>query len=155
MCKLHEVFHKSNPNPYHQPKNPQFKLQQVAVEYINLVAPVATTPLSLYLSSRTVNLHRQKRQHSRNQLSPSTFNIMYRGFLLGRGSVPVFFQPAHSTDAADLVKDALVNDCVGLRIIGDVNAEIRILGLTSPSVQVSCLILNEGEDIVGCKLRKR
>ncbi|KAJ0576251.1 hypothetical protein HanOQP8_Chr05g0179741 [Helianthus annuus] len=59
------------------------------------------------------------------------------------------------TDAADLVKDALVNDWVELRIIGDVNAEIRILGLTSPSVQVSCLILNvvlnEGEDIVGCK----
>ncbi|MFS7931342.1 hypothetical protein Hanom_Chr04g00354831 [Helianthus anomalus] len=55
------------------------------------------------------------------------------------------------TDAADLVKDAMVNDRVELRIIGHVNAEIRIIGLTSPSVQVSCLILNEGEDIVGFK----
>ncbi|KAF5814169.1 hypothetical protein HanRHA438_Chr03g0118681 [Helianthus annuus] len=41
------------------------------------------------------------------------------------------------TDAADLVKDALVNDRVELWIIGDVSAEIRILGLTSPSVQTS------------------
>lgn len=84
----------------------------------------------------------------------STFNIMYRGIPLGRGTVPGFYQPAHSVrrvqtmvsvdrvnlmqaDAVDLIRDVSVNDRVDLRIMGDVNAKIRILGLTSPSVQVS------------------
>ncbi|KAL8537953.1 hypothetical protein ACS0TY_000046 [Phlomoides rotata] len=38
-------------------------------------------------------------------------------------------------DAADLVRDASLNDRVELRIVGDVGAKIRILGLTSPGVQ--------------------
>lgn len=84
----------------------------------------------------------------------STFIIMYRGNPLGRGTVPGFYQPAHSvrqvqttvsvdrvnllqTDAADLISDATVNDRVELRIMGDVKAKIRIIGLTSPAVQVS------------------
>lgn len=84
----------------------------------------------------------------------STFNIMYRGIPLGRGIVPGFYQPAHSVrqvqttvtvdrvnllqaDAADLIRDASYNDRVELRIMGDVRAKIRIVGLTSPAVQVS------------------
>lgn len=79
---------------------------------------------------------------------------MYRGIPLGRGSVPGFYQPAHSvrrveslvnvervnllqTDAANLLRDVTINDRVELRIMGDVSAKIKILGLTSPSVQVS------------------
>ncbi|CDO97513.1 unnamed protein product [Coffea canephora] len=79
---------------------------------------------------------------------------MYRGIPLGRGTVPGFYQPAHSvrqvqttiavdrvnllqTDAADLLRDATVNDRVELRVLGDVGAKIRILGFTSPGVQVS------------------
>ncbi|KAM0063953.1 putative Late embryogenesis abundant protein, LEA_2 subgroup [Helianthus debilis subsp. tardiflorus] len=135
-----------------KPKKPQFELQQVAVEYINLAAPVATTA-SLSLAIRL--LFTAKNDNTVGiKYGTSTFNIMYRGIPLGRGSVPGFFQPAHSvrqvqttvtvdrvnlmqTDAADLVKDALVNDRVELRILGDISAEIRILGLTSPSVQAS------------------
>ncbi|XP_076960255.1 uncharacterized protein LOC143636575 [Bidens hawaiensis] len=88
------------------------------------------------------------------QYGTSTLSIMYRGIPLGRGTVPGFFQPAHSVrqiqttvivdrvnlmqaDAADLIKDATVNDRVELKIMGDVNAKIRILGLNSPSVQAS------------------
>ncbi|KAL0284810.1 UNVERIFIED_CONTAM: Luminal-binding protein 5 [Sesamum calycinum] len=84
----------------------------------------------------------------------STFTIMYRGIPLGRGVVPGFFQPAHSVrrietaivvdrvnllqaDAADLLRDASLNDRVELRVVGDVGAKIRILGFTSPGVQSS------------------
>lgn len=40
-------------------------------------------------------------------------------------------------DAAELVRDAELNDRVELRVLGDVGAKIRILGFTSPAVQVS------------------
>ncbi|KAG5625520.1 hypothetical protein H5410_010738 [Solanum commersonii] len=82
------------------------------------------------------------------------FTIMYRGIPLGRGSVPAFYQPAHSikrvettivvdrvnllqADATDLIRDAALNDRVELRVLGDVGAKIRILGFTSPGVEVS------------------
>lgn len=84
----------------------------------------------------------------------SRFTVMYRGIPLGKGTVPGFFQAAHSVrqvettvavdrvnlmqaDAANLVRDASVNDRVELRVLGDVGAKIRILGVTSPGVQVS------------------
>ncbi|KAG9130557.1 hypothetical protein Leryth_011810 [Lithospermum erythrorhizon] len=38
-------------------------------------------------------------------------------------------------DAADLIRDAALNDRVALRVVGDVGAKIRILGFTSPGVQ--------------------
>ncbi|XP_076939344.1 uncharacterized protein LOC143608002 [Bidens hawaiensis] len=135
-----------------KPKKPQFELQQVAVQYINLAAPVATTA-SLSLAIRM--LFTAKNDNTVGiQYGTSTLSIMYRGIPLGRGTVPGFFQPAHSirqiqttvivdrvnlmqADAADLIKDATVNDRVELKIMGDVNAKIRILGLNSPSVQAS------------------
>ncbi|KAA8545548.1 hypothetical protein F0562_020332 [Nyssa sinensis] len=84
----------------------------------------------------------------------SRFTVMYRGIPLGRGTVPGFYQAAHSVkqvettvavdrvnllqaDAADLIRDAALNDRVELRVLGDVGAKIRILGFTSPGVQVS------------------
>ncbi|KAF7128167.1 hypothetical protein RHSIM_Rhsim11G0132500 [Rhododendron simsii] len=84
----------------------------------------------------------------------SRFTVMYRGIPLGKGTVPGFFQAAHSVrqvettvavdrvnlmqaDAADLVRDASVNDRVELRVLGDVGAKIRILGVTSPGVQLA------------------
>lgn len=84
----------------------------------------------------------------------SRFTVMYRGIPLGRGAVPSFYQPAHSVrqvavnigvdrvnllqaDAADLVRDASLNDRVEFRVLGDVGAKIRIIGITSPGVQVS------------------
>lgn len=82
------------------------------------------------------------------------YNLVSFWFQQGRGSVPGFYQPAHSvrqlqttvtvdrvslmqSDAANLISDAMVNDRVELRIMGDVRAKIRIIGLTSPGVQVS------------------
>lgn len=84
----------------------------------------------------------------------SRFTVMYRGIPLGRGTVPSFYQPAHSVrqvavniavdrvnllqaDAADLIRDASLNDRVEFRVFGDVGAKIRIIGITSPGVQVS------------------
>lgn len=84
----------------------------------------------------------------------SRFTVMYRGIPLGRASVPGFFQPAHSVreisttvavdrvnllqaDAADLVKDASLNDRVELRVLGDVGAKIHVMSFDSPGVQVS------------------
>ncbi|KAI3752785.1 hypothetical protein L2E82_24822 [Cichorium intybus] len=137
-----------------KPKKPQFDLQQVGVQYINLAAPV-NTPSTASLSLAIRMLFTAKNDNKVGiKYGVSTFNIMYRGIPLGRGTVPGFYQPAHSVrrvqttvtvdrvnllqaDAANLVRDASLNDRVELRIMGDVNAKIRILGLTSPSVQAS------------------
>ncbi|XP_073310099.1 uncharacterized protein [Primulina huaijiensis] len=90
----------------------------------------------------------------------SRFTVMYRGIPLGRGTIPAFFQPAHSVtrvettisvdrvnllqaDAADLVRDASLNDRVELRVVGDVGAKIRILGFNSPEVQVISIVLDK------------
>lgn len=72
---------------------------------------------------------------------------------MGKASVPGFYQEAHSvrqvvaniivdrvnlmqTDAADLIRDASLNDRVELRVLGDVGAKIRVLSFDSPRVQV-------------------
>nr|CAD1837568.1 unnamed protein product [Ananas comosus var. bracteatus] len=85
---------------------------------------------------------------------PTAFDVMYRGVPLGVAAVPGFEQPAHSTrlvqtrfsvdrfnvlqsDALDLLRDAALNDRVDLRLTGDVDANIRLLGFTSPRVRVS------------------
>lgn len=84
----------------------------------------------------------------------SRFTVMYRGIPLGKASVPGFYQEAHSVrqvvatiavdrvnllqaDAADLIRDASLNDRVELRVLGDVGAKIRVLSFDSPGVQVS------------------
>ncbi|GKB81305.1 late embryogenesis abundant protein, LEA-14 [Tanacetum coccineum] len=141
-----------------KPKKPQFNLQQVSVQYISLTplnpqttSPTLPTSASLSLA---VNLLFTAKNDNKVGIKygVSTFNIMYRGIPLGRGSVPGFYQPAHSvrrvesrvnvervnllqTDAANLLRDVTVSDRVELRIMGDVSAKIKILGLTSPSVQ--------------------
>jgi uncharacterized protein (DUF4213/DUF364 family) len=78
---------------------------------------------------------------------------MYRGIPLGKASVPGFYQEAHTTrqvvatigvdrvnllqaDAADLIRDASLNDRVELRVLGDVGAKIRVMNFESPNVQV-------------------
>ena len=84
----------------------------------------------------------------------SRFTVMYtRGIPLGEASVPGFYQEAHSVrqveatiavdrinlqkaDAADLVRDASLNDRVELRVLGDVSAKIHVLNFDSPGVQV-------------------
>ncbi|OWM79380.1 hypothetical protein CDL15_Pgr003553 [Punica granatum] len=73
----------------------------------------------------------------------SRFTVMYKGIPLGKASVPGFYQEAHSqrqvvativvdrvslmqADAADLIRDAALNDRVELRVLGDVGARIRV-----------------------------
>ncbi|KAI7733984.1 hypothetical protein M8C21_032565, partial [Ambrosia artemisiifolia] len=145
-----------------KPKKPQFTLQQVGIQYINLAATpppfpgansATETAASLSLAIRMIFTAKNDNKVG-IKYDESTFTIMYRGIPLGRGVVPGFYQPAHSVrlvqttvlvdrvnlmqaDAADLLKDASLNDRVELRILGDVRAKIRILGLTSPAVQVS------------------
>lgn len=138
-----------------KPKKPQFDLQQVNVQYINFV-PTNTIDAP---TSESVSLVLQMLFTAKNdnvagiKYRDSTFTIMYRGVPLGRGVVPGFYQAAHSlknvkttvnvdrvnllqADAVDLVKDVSVNDRVELRVMGDVIAKIRIIGITSPTVQV-------------------
>ncbi|KAL6964341.1 hypothetical protein U1Q18_035396 [Sarracenia purpurea var. burkii] len=151
-----------------KPKKPQFDLQQVGVQYVGITpnppsttatdaaaAAAATTPES---ASVSLNIRLLFTAVNDNKVGikygESRFTVMYRGIPLGRGTVPGFYQAAHSVrqvdttvavdrvnllqaDAADLVKDASLNDRVELRVLGDVGAKIRILGFTSPGVQVS------------------
>ncbi|XP_052203850.1 uncharacterized protein LOC127809162 [Diospyros lotus] len=140
-----------------KPKKPQFDLQQVAVQYVGITPGSASsaTPTS---ASVSLSIRMQFRAVNDNKVGikygESSFTVMYRGVPLGRGTVGGFYQPAHSVkqvettvvvdrvnllqaDAADLLKDASLNDRVALRVLGDVGAKIRILGLTSPGVHVS------------------
>lgn len=134
-----------------KPKKPEFDLQQVSIQYMGISATTA--------SSAAVSLNIRMLFTATNdnkvgiKYGESRFTVMYRGIPLGRGTVPGFYQPTHSVrrietvivvdrvsllqaDAADLVRDASLNDRVELRVVGDVGARIRILGLTSPGVQV-------------------
>ncbi|KDP43619.1 hypothetical protein JCGZ_16906 [Jatropha curcas] len=84
----------------------------------------------------------------------SRFTVMYHGIPLGKASVPGFYQEAHSerqveatisvdryslmqANAAELIRDASLNDRVELRVLGEVGAKIRVLDFDSPGVQVS------------------
>uniref|UniRef100_A0A5B6YGB5 Late embryogenesis abundant protein LEA-2 subgroup domain-containing protein n=1 Tax=Davidia involucrata TaxID=16924 RepID=A0A5B6YGB5_DAVIN len=139
-----------------KPKKPQFDLQQVGVQYMG----ITTNPTTAATTSASVSLNIRMLFTAVNdnkvgiKYGESRFSVMYRGIPLGKGTVPGFYQAAHSVrqvettiavdrvnllqaDAADLVRDASLNDRVELRVLGDVGAKIRILGFTSPGVQVS------------------
>ncbi|KAK6143738.1 hypothetical protein DH2020_024086 [Rehmannia glutinosa] len=135
-----------------KPKKPEFDLQQVAVQYVGIsptTASSATVSLNIRMLFTAANDNKVGIKYRE-----SRFTIMYRGIPLGRGTIPGFDQPAHSVrriqtaivvdrvnlmqaDAADLVRDTSLYDRVELRVVGDVGAKIRILGFTSPGVQVS------------------
>ncbi|EOX97411.1 hypothetical protein QUC31_015704 [Theobroma cacao] len=149
-----------------KPKKPQFDLQQVGVQYMGIstsnpsafdgaAAAVTTTPTTASLS---LTIHMLFTAVNPNKVGikygESRFTVMYRGIPLGKAAVPGFFQEAHSTrnveatiavdranlmqaDAADLIRDASLNDRVELRVLGDVGAKIRVLDFDSPGVQVS------------------
>ncbi|XP_009604535.1 NDR1/HIN1-like protein 13 [Nicotiana tabacum] len=141
-----------------KPKKPQFDLQQVGVQYVGITPNSAIASAAASSAAVSLNIHMVFTAVNDNKVGikydESRFTVMYRGIPLGRGIVPGFYQPAHSVrrvettivvdrvnllqaDAADLIRDAALNDRVELRILGDVGAKIRILGLTSPGVQVS------------------
>ncbi|CAH1450415.1 unnamed protein product [Lactuca virosa] len=84
----------------------------------------------------------------------STFNIIYHGVPLRRYIIVGFYQAAYSIKniqttmlvdrvnllqeaATELVTDASTDDRVKLQIMGDVNAKIRVIGITLLSMQVS------------------
>ncbi|PIN03821.1 hypothetical protein CDL12_23649 [Handroanthus impetiginosus] len=135
-----------------KPKKPEFELQQVGVQYMGIsptTASSATVSLNIRMVFTAANDNKVGIKYGE-----SRFTIMYRGIPLGRATVPGFYQPAHSVrrieiaiavdrvnllqaDAADLLRDASLNDRVELRVVGDVGAKIRILSFTSPGVEVS------------------
>lgn len=148
-----------------KPKKPQFDLQQVGVQYMGIspnppsldatVAAVTTTTSSASLS---LTIHMLFTALNPNKVGikygESRFTVMYRGIPLGKASVPGFYQQAHSlrnveativvdrvnlmqADAADLIRDASLNDRVELRVLGDVGAKIRVMDFDSPGVQVT------------------
>ncbi|KAG6425085.1 hypothetical protein SASPL_115509 [Salvia splendens] len=136
-----------------KPKKPDFDLQQVGVHYMGISPTTASSSAAVSLDIRMVFSAANDNKVG-IKYGESRFTVMYRGIPLGRGTIPGFYQPAHSVrrietlivvdrvsllqaDAADLVRDASLNDRVELRVVGDVGAKIRILGLTSPGVQVS------------------
>ncbi|KAJ8572569.1 hypothetical protein K7X08_009080 [Anisodus acutangulus] len=139
-----------------KPKKPQFDLQQVGVQYVGITPNPATITTSS--ASVSLNIRMVFTAFNDNKVGikygQSRFTIIYHGIPLGRGTVPGFYQPAHSVkrvettivvdrvnllqaDAADLIRDAALNDRVELRVLGDVGAKIRIIGFTSPGVEVS------------------
>ncbi|KAL6179031.1 hypothetical protein ACLB2K_050547 [Fragaria x ananassa] len=139
-----------------KPKKPQFDLQQVGVQYMGINSPDPNpNPTSASLS---LNIRMLFSAENPNKVGikygESRFTVMYRGIPLGKASVAGFFQQAHSVrevvatiavdranliqaDAADLIRDANLNDRVELRVLGDVGAKIRVLNIDSPGVQVS------------------
>ncbi|OAY76873.1 hypothetical protein ACMD2_27258 [Ananas comosus] len=146
-----------------KPRKPQFDLQQVSVQYLLVASPSPSSSSSsspsdsssAYLSLNITLLFTAENPNKVGiRYGPTAFDVMYRGVPLGVAAVPGFEQPAHSTrlvqtrfsvdrfnvlqsDALDLLRDAALNDRVDLRLTGDVDANIRLLGFTSPRVRVS------------------
>lgn len=139
-----------------KPKKPQFDLQQVGVQYMGITPSSAADPttaaaslsLTIRLLFTAVNPNKVGIKYGE-----SRFTVMYRGIPLGKASVPGFYQEAHSVrqvvatiavdrvnllqaDAADLIRDASLNDRVELRVLGVVGAKIRVMNFDSPGVQV-------------------
>ncbi|MED6209259.1 hypothetical protein PIB30_053076 [Stylosanthes scabra] len=145
-----------------KPKKPQVDLIQVEVQYVSIAsndpatATSATLSLAIRLLFAVVNRNRVGIRYG-----DSRFTIMYRGIPLARVVVPGFYQDPHcvkdfvtavavdrldllQADAAELISDAVINDRVEFRVLGNVAAKIRILRLfDSPRVQVSvdCVIV--------------
>ncbi|XP_017434116.2 uncharacterized protein LOC108341023 [Vigna angularis] len=135
-----------------KPKKPQFDLEQVGVQYMGITStPPSTASLSLTIRLLFAATNPNKVGIRYGQ---SSFTVMYRGIPLGKATVPGFFQQPHShrqviatiavdrvnllqADAADLIRDASLNDRVDLRVLGDVSAKIRVMNFDSPGVQVS------------------
>lgn len=147
-----------------KPKKPQFDLQQVGVQYMGIstptstsLDPASTTSAAATSASISLTIHMLFTAVNPNKVGikyrESKFTVMYRGIPLGKASVPGFYQEAHSVrnieaniavdranlmqaDAANLIKDASLNDRIELRVLGDVGAKIRVLNFDSPGVQV-------------------
>lgn len=144
-----------------KPKKPQLDLNQVGVTYLLVssasaaAAEAPPTAGGAYLSLNITLLFTAENPNKVGlRYGASQFYVMYHGVPLGVATVPAFEQPAHSTrlvqtrltvsrfdvmqaDALDLIRDASVNDRVDLKITGDVDARIKVLGFTSPKVQVA------------------
>ncbi|XP_057432848.1 uncharacterized protein LOC130725653 [Lotus japonicus] len=141
------------------PKKPHVNLQLVRVQYMTITADDSTASISLTLRLllEAVNTNKVGVKYGE-----SRFTVMYRRIPLGKASIPGFFQGAHSTkqvaatisvdrmsllqaDAADLIRNASVNDRVDFQVLGDVRAKIRILNFDSPpgglQVSVDCAIV--------------
>ncbi|KAJ4901365.1 Late embryogenesis abundant (LEA) hydroxyproline-rich glycoprotein family [Raphanus sativus] len=143
-----------------KPKKPQFDLQQVAVMNMGITSPdnpnpSVTDPTTASLSFTIRMLFTAGNPNKVGiRYGESSFTVMYKGLPLGRATVPGFYQDAHTTrdveatitvdrvnlmqgNAADLVRDASLNDRVELTVKGDVSAKIRVMNFDSPGVQVS------------------
>ncbi|CAN8267030.1 unnamed protein product [Cochlearia groenlandica] len=144
-----------------KPKKPQFDLQQVGVVYMGISSPNNPNPSSsLDPTSASLSLTIRMLFTAGNpnkvgiRYGESSFTVMYRGIPLGRATVAGFYQDAHTKrnveatisvdrvnlmqgNAAELVRDASLNDKVELTVRGDVSAKIRVMNIDSPGVQVS------------------
>ncbi|KAF2562600.1 hypothetical protein F2Q70_00018074 [Brassica cretica] len=143
-----------------KPKKPQFDLQQVAVMNMGITSldnpnPSVLDPTTASLSFTIRMLFTAGNPNKVGiRYGESSFTVLYKGLPLGRATVAGFYQDAHSTrnveatiavdrvnlmqgNAADLVRDASLNDRVELTVRGDVSAKIRVMNFDSPGVQVS------------------
>ncbi|KAL9259898.1 NDR1/HIN1-like protein [Drosera capensis] len=141
-----------------KPTEPRFDLQQVSVSSVTVTTPTTTTTPSLTAAATLLSLSMRMQFLAANpnkvgiRYGESRFTVMYRGVPLGEGRVAGFYQAARSVrevetvvgvervgvqegDAAELVRDAEVNDRVELRVLGDVGARVRVLGVDTPAVE--------------------
>ncbi|VVB03699.1 unnamed protein product [Arabis nemorensis] len=142
-----------------KPKKPQFDLQQVAVVNMGISSPnLNPSGLDPTTASLSFTIRMLFTATNPNKVGiryrESSFTVMYGGIPLGKATVAGFYQDAHSTRnveatisvdrvnlmqgyAANLVRDASLNDRVELTVQGDVGAKIRVMNFDSPGVQVS------------------
>ncbi|KAJ9537453.1 hypothetical protein OSB04_030186 [Centaurea solstitialis] len=146
--------------PHQEPIKPGFELQQVGVEYLNYSVNSPTTA-SVSLAIRMVFMAENDNGVS-IKYGVSSFNITYRGVPLGWATLPGFYTDCvtrvqttvtadrvNLDDAADFVRDASLNDRVELRIMGDVDAYMRIatgFGTSTITTPVSTLYFREHEN---------
>ncbi|KAH7425155.1 hypothetical protein KP509_11G042200 [Ceratopteris richardii] len=138
-----------------KPEKPEFNLESVSIQNFKVEKEFQGPSLAVFLSMNIALIFSAKNPNKvAIYYSPTQFDCVYKEAILGVAKVPSFHQAAHSNSALtavlivehvnvlqsaslDLLNDATFNDRVALTIKGPVEARVKVLGVSTPKVEVN------------------
>ncbi|KAH7300895.1 hypothetical protein KP509_23G002700 [Ceratopteris richardii] len=138
-----------------KPRKPEFNLESVSVQNFQIEREFQGHSLGVFLSMHITLIFSASNPNKVSiDYSPTQFTCVYRDAILGVAKVPSFHQAAHSHSALtavvtvehvnvaqslslDLLHDVTSNNRVGFIINGPVEARVKVLGISSPKVEVN------------------
>ncbi|XP_020519679.1 uncharacterized protein LOC110006795 isoform X2 [Amborella trichopoda] len=139
-----------------KPKRPQFSMDSFSLDSYTLEAKSSSdicfsSNLSLGIIARNPNMVGIK-------YGPSEFSILFQGLPIGVAKIPAFYQHAHSEKMhvhsqvvlhhlnlhkmfiKGFMEEFSKGHLVDWRLVGDIEAGLRLWGLTFPKVAIDCII---------------